>query len=137
MKINSDLKVGDTSATLYDIKTHNDKLYQVGWVIDSGWQVTTAQQGTANVITSLAIPKGIWIVGGNWYYEGNDLSTYTSINGINFAGATSAYDNLGWVNGNTIGLCNSNGTAVAQLNVWPRNKTVPLHGLVWAIKVAN
>jgi hypothetical protein len=137
MKINSDLKVGDTSAILYDIKTHNDKLYQVGRTLDTGDKVTTAQQGTDNFINSLSIPKGTWIVAGTWSYQGNDLSTYTSLNGIDFTTETSAYDNLGYVSGNAIGLCISNGSAVAKLDVWPRNKTVPLRGRLWAVKIAN
>lgn len=137
MKINEDLIIGNTNAKLSDIKTHNDKLYQVGWVINTNWSSATAQQSQPNVIQTLNIPKGIWLVFGEWTYEGDDLSTYTNINGITFAGATSSYDDHGWVNQQTCGLANSDGSQVAQLNVWPRNKTVTIKGLLWAIKISN
>ena len=137
MKINGDLLIGDTTAKLSDIKTHNDKLYQVGWVINTNWSSVSAQQSRPNTIQTLNIPKGIWLVFGQWTYEGDELSTYTNIQGINFDGAISAFDDNGWVNMTTCGLANSDGTQTAILNVWPRNKAVTIKGMLWAIKVAN
>lgn len=142
--INKDAYIGDTGKQLKDILTNanniasnTNKLNQVGWVIDSGEKVSTAKQSQANYIQTLNIPKGIWLVFGNWTYEGNQVSSYTSIEGINYNDATSCYDDAGWVNMTVIGLSNSDGSHVAKLNLWPRNKTISVRAHIWAIKIAN
>lgn len=142
--INKDTYVGDTGIQLKDIKINADnitsntsKLYQVGLVIDSGTKTSTANQNQSNFIQTLNIPKGIWLVFGNWTYEGNQVSSYTSIEGINYNDATSCYDDSGWVNMTVIGLSNSDGSHVAKLNLWPRNKTISVKAHMWAIKIAN
>lgn len=143
-KVNPDLYVGNTGKQLKDIKTNadniavnNSKLYQVGLVIDSGWKTFTATQAQSNYIQTLNIPKGIWLVFGNWRFEGDDVSSYTSIEGINYTDPVSCYDDKGWVNMTVIGLSNSDGTHIAKLNLWPRNKTINVHSHIWAIKIAN
>lgn len=143
-KINPDTYVGNTGKKLSDILTNSNnissnstKLHQVGLVIDSGWKVSTAKQSQSNYIQTLNIPKGIWLVFGNWIYEGNQVSSYTSIEGINYNDAVSGYDDAGWVNMTVIGLSNSDGSHVAKLNLWPRNKTINVNSHIWAIKIAN
>lgn len=150
-KLNQDTYVGNTGKKLSDILTNanniknntnniainTNKLYQVGLVIDSGIKTSTANQSQSNFIQTLNIPKGIWLVFGNWTYEGNQVSSYTSIEGINYNDATSCYDDAGWVNMTVIGLSNSDGSHVAKLNLWPRNKTISVKAHMWAIKIAN
>ena len=142
--INKDTYVGDTGKQLKDILTNANniannanKLHQVGWVIDSGWKVSTATQSQSNHIQTLNIPKGIWLVFGNWIYEGNQVSSYTSLEGINYNDPVSCYDDQGWVNMTVIGLSNSDGSHIAKLNLWPRNKTINVNCHMWAIKIAN
>lgn len=90
-----------------------------------------------NYINSIKLGKGTWIIIGEWRYEGYDASTWTSLINTTYSGATSKYDNDGYVNDEITGLLiNPNNTEVTvYLNVWPRRKNMRLNSTMCAIRI--
>lgn len=114
-----------------------DYINKIGTIISNETTTTTATQGQSNSLSTLNIPKGTWIVYGHWEYPGNELSSWTTIWGINHSGAVSCYDNDGYVNMTVQGIAISDGNTVATLTMWPRTKTVTAVSEMWAIKISN
>lgn len=112
-------------------------LYQTGYVITSGTKEAHAKYNQDNIVQTLNIPKGIWLVFGHWLYKGENLSSWTEFFGINFGDSIGTYDDRGWCSMSITGLSVSDGTQVAQLNLWPRNKEVDVEAYIWAIKISN
>lgn len=90
-----------------------------------------------NYVNSLSLGKGTWIVIGEWRFEGFDFSSWTTLINATFAGASSKYDDSGYVNDQVVGiLINNNTTPVTiYLNVWPRNKDVTVLSSMCALRL--
>ena len=112
-----------------------NKLNNIGTFIQDTEKTATATQGQANYIHTLSIPAGTWIVFAYWRYQANDVSSYSSIEGISTPLADSTRDTDGWVNKTSVGI-HVGGATTAKLNLWPRNKTITVYSNMFALRLA-
>lgn len=99
--------------------------------------IYTAKKNQENYINSIKLGKGTWIIIGEWRYEGFDASTWTSMINTTYSGASSKYDNDGYVNEEITGiLINNNSTEITvYLNLWPRLKDLKVNSTMAAIRI--
>lgn len=99
--------------------------------------IYTAKKNQENYINSIKLGKGTWIIIGEWRYEGFDASTWTSMINTTYSGASSKYDNDGYVNEEITGiLINNNSTEITvYLNLWPRLKDIQVKSTMAAVRI--
>ena len=90
---------------------------------------------TQTTLVTLTLPKGTWVVTGNFSYNSSNLRYYLSLTRDSTqVCAVSSYDNAGIVAGlitDTIVLTQE---AIITMMVWPNSKTVSLSGTLKAVK---
>lgn len=96
-----------------------------------------AKKNQENYINSIKLGKGTWLIIGEWRYEGFDASTWTSMINTTYSGASSKYDNDGYVNEEITGILVNNSTAeiTVYLNLWPRFKDLKVNSTMGAIRI--
>lgn len=96
-----------------------------------------AKKNQENYINSINVGKGTWLIIGEWRYEGFDASTWTSLINTTYSGASSKYDNDGYVNDEVTGLVvnDSNNTKTIYLNIWPRIKDLRVNSTMCALRI--
>jgi len=106
-------------------------------LVSTGTKSYNATNGQNNYINSISIGKGVWIVIGEWRYEGFELSSWTTLIGTTFSGASSKYDDNGYVNDQIVGiLINTSSTKkTINLNLWPRGKSITVTSTMCAIRI--
>jgi len=106
-------------------------------LISSSINVSSATKGQNNYINSISLGKGTWIIIGEWRYEGFELSSWTNLIGVTFSGASSKYDNSGYVNDQIVGILVNTSTSnkTINLNLWPRDKNVEVISSICAVRI--
>ena len=96
-----------------------------------------AKKNQENYINSIKLGKGTWLIIGEWRYEGFDASTWTSMINTTYSGASSKYDNDGYVNEEITGLLvnTSNTEKTIYLNLWPRLKDIQVKSTMAAVRI--
>src|SRR5574344_336624 len=96
-----------------------------------------AKKNQENYINSIKLGKGTWLIIGEWRYEGFDGSTWTSMINTTYSGASSKYDNDGYVNEEITGLLvnTSNTEKTIYLNLWPRLKDIQVKSTMAAVRI--
>ena len=106
-------------------------------MITSNRQYYNAKKAQENYINSISVGKGTWLIIGEWRYEGFDASTWTSLINTTYSGASSKYDNDGYVNDEIMGIViNSTSTQkTIYLNLWPRQKDIRVNSTMCAVRL--
>lgn len=106
-------------------------------LITTSNKISEAIKSQNNYINSISVGKGTWLIIGEWRYEGFELSSWTDLKGITFCGASSKYDNNGYVNDQVIGILINTSTnkKTVDLNLWPRDKTISVISSMCAIRL--
>ena len=96
-----------------------------------------AKKNQENYINSIKLGKGTWLIIGEWRCEGFDASTWTSMINTTYSGASSKYDNDGYVNEEITGLLvnTSNTEKTIYLNLWPRLKDIQVTSTRAAVRI--
>lgn len=106
-------------------------------LITTGTKTTTVTKGQNNYINSISLGKGTWLIIGEWRYEGFELSSWTDLKNATFCGASSKYDNNGYVNDQVVGILINTSTSnkTVQLNLWTRDKSIDVLSSMCAIRI--
>jgi hypothetical protein len=85
-----------------------------------------------NNLVDFNLTTGVWVVVGNFIYNGSDLRYYLNLGSY---GATTAYDKNGNVAGNVSAIVNvTSETTNIFLSLWPTDKNITVSGSLKAIK---
>lgn len=108
-----------------EIKNSNNYLVQT-------FSNASCTQNTGNNLAGFNLTTGVWVVVGNFIYNGSDLRYYLTLGNY---GATSSYDKSGNVAGNVSAIVNvTSETTNIVLNLWPTDKNVTVNGSLKAVK---
>ncbi|MBQ6498070.1 MAG: hypothetical protein IJI58_05090 [Bacilli bacterium] len=90
---------------------------------------------TQTTLVTLTLPKGIWVVTGNFNYSSISLRYYLTLHsGSAQVCAMSAYDNAGAVGGGITNIIVLTQETNITMRIWPNSKTVSLSGTLKAVK---
>ena len=106
-------------------------------VITAGTKTTSVTKSQNNYINSISLGKGTWLIIGEWRYEGFELSSWTDLKNATFCGASSKYDNNGYVNDQVVGILINTSTSnkTVQLNLWTRDKSIEVLSSMCAVRL--
>ena len=113
-----------------NIDTLDNILSNKSYKVQSFSNVSCTKNSTNN-LAQLALTKGLWIVIGQFTYDGSNLRYFFNVGSFGL----SSYDNNGIVAGNICGIYNVTGeSTTATLSLWPSDKNVIVSGSLRAIK---
>lgn len=113
-----------------NIDTLDNILSNKSYKVQSFSNVSCTKNSTNN-LAQLALTKGLWIVIGQFTYDGSNLRYFFNVGSFGL----SSYDNNGIVAGNICGIYNVTGeSTTATLSLWPSDKNVTVSGSLRAIK---
>lgn len=90
---------------------------------------------TQTTLVTLTLPKGTWVVTGNFNYSSISLRYYLSLYSDSAqVCAMSAYDNAGVVGGVITNIITLTQETNITMRIWPNSKTVSLSGTLKAVR---
>ena len=92
-------------------------------------------KNTSTNLATLTLPKGRWIIVGQFNYSSSNLRYYMTItSSTGLETAQSCYDNAGVVGGNISAIVVASEEKNVTLTLWPTDKDITVSGNIKAIK---
>ena len=128
-KINSDTYVGNTGKQLKDIKTNadnistnasnittlNNSMNRIGTIYNATKTNIAVNANSSNVICSITLQPGTYVIVGTFKYQGSDLRYYLTL----YSRSLSVYDNAGYVEGSISDILYIDRQTTINLYLWP------------------
>ena len=129
--VDKDTYVGNTGKQLKHIKTNSDNIAMIGTMFEHTGTNVVVSGNNSNVICSLTLDPGTYIVVGTFKYEGSNLRYYLSL----WSRSISAYDNAGYVEGTVTDIFTLTSQRTIELRIWPSKDATLVTTNIRAIRV--
>ena len=130
-KINKDLYVGDTGKKLSDIKTNADDISNIGTIYNSDKTNISVKANSTNIICSITLQPGAYVIVGTFHYEGSDLRYYLTL----YSKSISAYDNAGYVDCTISDILYIGTQTTINLYLWPSKSFTVKNSNIRAVRI--
>ena len=130
-KIDKDLYVGDTGKKLSDIKTNADDISNIGTIYNSDKTNISVNANSTNIICSITLQPGTYVIVGAFHYEGSDLRYYLTL----YSKSISAYDNAGYVDSTISDIFYIGTQTTINLYLWPSKSFTVKNSNIRAVRI--